>query len=60
MVINSTNIKKMNNHLSPLLNLLKAKKNTTTYDVGNPDHGLGQAQKWGGVKLINGIPTLPS
>jgi hypothetical protein len=50
----------MNNHLSPLLNLLKAKKNTTTYDVGNPDHGLGQAQKWGGVKLINGIPTLPS
>jgi hypothetical protein len=28
-----------------------------TYDVGNPGSGLGQAQKYGGVKIINGIPT---
>ena len=31
----------------------------TTYDVGNPYPGLGQAQKYGGVKPFNGIPTLP-
>ena len=50
------------NEQSPfsLTELTEHKKNTTTYDVGNPDHGLGQAQKWGGAKLINGIPTLPS
>jgi len=24
-----------------------------TYDIGNPGPGLGQAQKCGGVKLIN-------
>jgi len=28
-----------------------------TYDVGNPGPDLGQAQKCGGVKAINGIPT---
>jgi len=27
-----------------------------TYD-GNPGPGLGQAQKCGGVKRVNGIPT---
>jgi hypothetical protein len=58
MVINSTNINNTNNHLSSLLNLLNKKRETTTYDVENP--GLGQAQKCVGVKLINGIPTLPS
>jgi hypothetical protein len=31
-----------------------------TYDIGNPGLGLGQAQKCGRVKLVNGIPTLPS
>jgi len=31
-----------------------------TYDVGNPGPDLGQAQKYGGVKLANGIPTFPS
>ena len=31
-------------------------KNTTTYHIGNPDPGLGQAQKCGGVKLVNGMP----
>jgi hypothetical protein len=27
------------------------------YDVGNPVPGLGQAQKYGGVKPVNEIPT---
>jgi len=30
-----------------------------TYDVGNPGPGLGQATKYGGVKTVNGITTLP-
>ena len=29
-----------------------------TYDVGNTSPGLGQAQKWGMVKPVNGIPIL--
>jgi hypothetical protein len=29
------------------------------YDVGNPGSGLVEAQKCGGVKPVNGIPTLP-
>jgi hypothetical protein len=29
-------------------------KKTKTCDVGNPDPGLGQAQKCGGVKTISG------
>ena len=29
-----------------------------TYDVGNPGPGFGQAQKYDGVKPVNGIPTL--
>jgi hypothetical protein len=29
-------------------------------DVDNPGPGLRQAQKCVGVKLVNGIPTLPS
>ena len=28
----------------------------TTYDVGNPGPGLGQAQKCGGVRPVNEIP----
>ena len=28
-----------------------------TYEVGNPVAGLGQAQTYGGVKQINGIPN---
>jgi hypothetical protein len=33
------------NEQSPLIlaELTEHKTNTTTYDVGNPDHGLGQA-----------------
>ena len=34
-------------------------KNPTTYDVGNPGPGLGQAQHCGRVKPVNGIPTPP-
>ena len=30
-----------------------------TYTGGNPGPGLGQAQKCGGVKPVNGFPTLP-
>jgi hypothetical protein len=30
-----------------------------TYDIGNPGPDLGQAQKCGRLKLVNGIPTLP-
>jgi len=29
-----------------------------TYDVGNPGTGLGQVQKSGGDKPVNGIPTI--
>jgi hypothetical protein len=29
-----------------------------TYDVGNPNPDLGQAQRCGRVKPVNGIPTL--
>ena len=31
---------------------------TTTYDVGNPGFCLGQAHKCGGIKPINGLPSL--
>ena len=31
-----------------------------TYGVGNKGPGLGQEQKWGRVKPVNGIPTLHS
>jgi hypothetical protein len=55
MVINSTIINKMNNHLSSSLN-------TKDHDIwcGNPEPGLRQAQKSGEVKLVNVITTLPS
>ena len=49
------------NEQSPfILTGLTEHKETTTYDVGNPGHGLRQSQKCGGVKPVNGIPTLPS
>jgi hypothetical protein len=38
------------------LNSLNTKK-TMAYDVVNPGPGLGQAQKGGEVKSINGIPN---
>jgi hypothetical protein len=45
-----------NYHLSSQLNSMNTKK-TTTYDVGNPGPGLGQAQKCGRVKPVNWIPA---
>jgi len=33
-------------------------KKTTIYDIGNSDSGLGQAQRCGGVKWVNGEPNL--
>ena len=52
--VNSNNINKTNNHLSSKLNSLNTKK-TTTYDFQNPGPGLGQAQKHGRVKPVNGM-----
>jgi hypothetical protein len=43
-------------HLSVHHNSLIAQR-TTTYDVRDPDPGFGQADKCGGPKPINGIPT---
>jgi hypothetical protein len=40
------------------LNSLNTNK-TMTYD-GNPGSDLGQTQECGGVKLVNGLPTLHS
>ena len=31
-----------------------------TYDLGNPGPGLEQAEKCGGVKRGNGIPSNPT
>jgi hypothetical protein len=56
MVNNSTNINKMNNHLS----LQTVKKKTMAYDIGNPCPDLGQPQKCVKLKLYNGIPAFPS
>ena len=55
IVNNSNNINKTNNQLSSE----RTNKKTMTYDVGNPGTGLGQVQKCGRIKLVNGIPTLP-
>ena len=56
MVINSTNIYRTNN----LILTHKNTRKTTRYDVRNPGPDLGQAQKCGGVKPVNGIPALIS
>jgi len=43
-------------HFKPLY----TKKKTMTYDIGNPSPGLGQAQNFGWIKLVNETPnTLP-
>jgi len=39
------------------LNSMNTKIKTMTYDIGNPGHGLVQAQKCGRIKPVNGIPT---
>jgi hypothetical protein len=56
MVNNSTNMNRMNDHLSPKL-AEHTKKKTTTYDVENP--GPGQAQNMAGLnRLIISQPPL--
>ena len=53
MVNNSTNINKKRKKTTFSPQIIEHKK-TKTFDVGNPGPGLGQAQKCGGVKTING------
>ena len=49
------------NEQSPLiLSELTEHIKTMTFDLGNSGPGLGQAQKCGGVKQVNGTPTLLS
>ena len=40
------------------INSLNTKKVIMTYDVRNPSTDMGQVQKCGRVKLVNGIPTF--
>ena len=42
MVNNSTNINQTNDHLSP--QFIEHKKKATVYNIGNPGHGMEQAQ----------------
>ena len=60
MVINSTIINKTNNQ-SPLI-LTELIEHQKKHDIQrwNLGPGLGQAQKGGGFKPVNRIPTLPS
>ena len=61
MVINSTNINKMNKH-SPTFHLNWThwtKRKNTTYNVGNPGPGLGQAQKCWRVERLMGSQPFP-
>jgi len=53
MVNNFTNIKEMNNHLSPQMI-----EHIKDHDVGNPGPGFGLEQKCGRVELVNRILTL--
>lgn len=57
MVNNSTNIHKTYKYL---LSSHCAQEKTTACDVGNPGSVLGQAQKCGGGKPVNDIPTILS
>ena len=52
MVNNSTNINKMNNHLSP--HIIDHKKDHEWWHMANknPGPGFGQAEIWGRVKPI--------
>ena len=70
MINHSTNINKANSHLSssltehqqseqsPLIISHRTSKKTTSYDVGNPDPGLGPAQVVGFNRLIDPIPPF--
>ena len=58
MVNISTRINKMNNHLSPWLTECKKRVRVQRHMMLKSP-GLGQAQKCGRVKPVNGIQTLP-
>ena len=57
VMVNSTNINKANNHLSP--SLTEHKKMNTTNDIENSWPDLEQAYNCGGVKPVNGGSTPP-
>jgi hypothetical protein len=48
-------VNKTNNYLSS--HAIEPKK-ITTYDIRNYVLALGQAQKYGGVEPVNGMPTI--
>ena len=58
MVNNSTNINKIDNHLSWSPQTIMHKNATTTYGVDNPGFGMRQAQHYFGIKPVNDIPIL--
>jgi hypothetical protein len=65
MINNSTNITWLNTKNSDdqqfhQRHLIEHKKETTTYDVGNPGSSLGQAYTCDGVKPDNGMPPSTS
>ena len=59
MINNSTNVKNKtkNNYFST--QLIEHEKKTTAYEFENLGSGLRQAQKYGRIKPVNGIPILP-
>jgi hypothetical protein len=42
-------------NISTNINIMKA----TTYDLENQGPALDQSHKYGGIKPVSGIPTLP-
>jgi hypothetical protein len=58
MIVNSsTNINETNNHHSPPT--IEHKKQDNIILCWKSRSGVGQAQEYGRVKPINGIPTFP-
>jgi hypothetical protein len=49
------NVINTNNHFSPQLTKYEKKRHTSRW---KSRLSLGQAHKCGGIKLVNGIPTL--
>ena len=46
----------MSNHVSP--EIIEQIKTITAYYIGNPGPNLGQEHTCGGIKPVNGTPTL--
>jgi len=55
MVNNSTNINKANNHF--FSSVTERKEKTTIYDIRNINPSLAQAQQYGRIKPVKGIPS---